>query len=164
MPPAPDRIIGLARAALTAVENHFGAALPERRYVSDGLIAFDCEQLAVQVERTFGQGGNIAGEQIEPLSASAGFAMRAATLAIWLLHCAPVVGDDGSPPSVTDIEASAEAVLVGAQRLLNALVAAQRAGELAGCHGLAFETWQGVGPDGGLVGGVLRVRVALVSG
>ncbi len=165
MPPSPDRIWLLAQAVRDAIHVGYaveGVPLPDRQFVSPGLPAWDCELLAVQAERTFGHAGNLATEVLEPQLPAAGHALRGVTCAVWLIRCVPTIHDDGSNvtvPSVTEEEAAAAVILRDAQLLLNVLVAAQRAGDLPSCSGVAFEQWTNVGPQGGLGGGVLRVRL-----
>lgn len=165
MPPSNDRVWQIAKAVLAAVVDGYAAesvALPARQFVSPGLPAWDCDILAVQATRTFGHAGNVAAEIIDPQTPSAGHAMRGVALDVHLIRCVPTTHDDGtniSVPSVIEEEAAAEVILTDAQLLLNVLVAAQRAGDLPGCSGLAFEQWRNLGPSGGLGGGVLTVRV-----
>lgn len=165
MAPSPDRIWLLAQELRDVISHGYAVAgvdLPERQFVSPGLPAWDCEILAVQLERTFGIAGNLATELIEPQLPAVGHAMRGATFAIWLIRCVPTIHDDGTNvqiPSVTEEEAAAKIIYSDVQLLLNVIVAAQRAGELPGCSGLAFEVWQTVGPQGGLSGGYLRLRL-----
>lgn len=162
MAPAADRWWLVANQLVTSIEDGFttaGVDLPDRRLVVPGLPAWDCELLAVQLERQFSYSGNLAAEVVEPMERSAGFALRGALFAITLLRCMPTVDDDGNPPPVADEEAAAQQVLTDSQLLLNVLVAAVRAGDLGGCSSIAFVEWANVGPDGGLGGGVLRVRI-----
>lgn len=168
MAPAPDRLFVLARSiidALNAGYQNDGVALPDHQLVTPGLPAWDCAGLYVHVERTFGHDGNIAAEAVQPLTAHPGHTLRAATIAITLLRCVPEASDDGGGgiilPSASAEEAAAALILTDAQRMLNILVAAQKAGDLTGCNSLAFESWQSAGPEGGLGGGLLRVRVGV---
>lgn len=165
MAPSADRIWLLAQELRDVIRLGYAAAgvdLPERQFVSPGLPAWDCEILAIQLERTFGIAGNLAAEIVEPQLPQAAHAMRGATFAVWLVRCVPTIHDDGTNihvPSVTEEEAAAKIIYSDVQLLLNVIVAAQRAGNLPGCSGLAFEAWQGVGPQGGLSGGYLRLRL-----
>lgn len=162
MAPSADRIWQIAKAVLAAVVDGYaaeGVALPARQFVPPGLPAYDCDLLAVQLVRTFGHGGSLAAEVLEPQTPAAGHALRGAAFDIHLIRCVPVVNDDGTPPSTILEETAAEVILTDAQLLLNVIVAAQRSGDLPGCSGLVFEQWRTVTPQGGLAGGILTVRV-----
>lgn len=168
MAPPPDRLYVLARGVLDAVVAGYatdGVNLPAHRLVTPGLPAWDCEGVYVQVERTFGHDGNITAETLQPLTRHAGHAMRAVSIAVTVLRCVPGVHDNGaggiSLPAPEEEEAAAELILTDAQRVLNVLVAAQKAGDLPGCNSLAFEQWQSVGPEGDLGGGLLRIRMGV---
>jgi len=160
--PRPDRLYTVASQALeiavAALEASAGGA-PARRYVSDGpMLAWDCEQVAVTAESTFGHQGNISAPVVDPVQC---LAMRGAVLGVWVVRCAPTMDDDGEPPAAAAINANAAVVLADPTVVFDALAAALRDGTWLGAHGLAFEEWTGIGPEGGLTGGVLRVRVDL---
>lgn len=162
--PRPERLYGVARQVLDLVAAALDATpagAPDRRYVSDGpLVAWDCEQLVVAVEGTVSHDGDLMVETPGPVNC---LVMRAATLGVWIVRCAPTVEDDGTPPPADDIDANAAVMLADPTVMLDAIVTAYQAGELAGAFGLALLGWDGVGPEGGLVGGVLRVRVDLTA-
>ena len=168
MAPEPSRLYDMAAAALLAVQTYHGGTLPDRQFVSAGPPVWDCALLAVHVERTEGYEGDVNVVTAQPLSAGAGFAMRAATLAVTLVRCTPAVpeskGSKVSLPSVADEEDAALTLYSDSQRELNALVQAHKAGELGGCRSLAFMDWSVLGPEGGMVAGLLRVRAGLVIG
>lgn len=160
----PDRLYTLASSVLdvaVAALEASTAGCPARRYVSDGpAVAWDCEQVTVSVEGTFGHGGDVSAETVEPVRC---LWMRGARLGIWVTRCCPTMDDDGNPPPVEDVEASAAAVLEDPQILADAVVAAYKAGELVEVPGLSLEQWQGIGPEGGLTGGVLFLRFDLAT-
>ena len=81
-----------------------------------------------------------------------------------LTRCAAQMDDSGKPPTEAEEETAATELYGDAQRTLNALIEAERAGDLPSCHGIAFSSWTVVGPDGGYVAGELRVQVALSVG
>jgi len=168
MAPPVTRIYDTCQQLLDAVVAGHTGTLPERRYVSAGAPAWDCELVAVWCERTFGVAGDPAVEVIDPLASSAGHTMRAGTFVVTIARCTAAVvdanGDQITLPSVDEEEAAAAELYQDAQAVINALVAAERAGDLPGCHGVAFESWGPLGPEGGFVAGELRVRVGLSSG
>lgn len=170
MAPPVDKLYTLARACLDAIVDRWdpdAEPLPGKQYVSNGIVIWDeCEQLAVEVEGTSGSAGDVAAVvSIEQQFAAPGFAMRAASVAIWLIRCVHDIKASGAGdvllPSADEMEADAQILLADPTAMMNALVAAAKAGELATCNGVAFDTWTAQGPDGGLGGGVLRVRLAL---
>jgi hypothetical protein len=167
MPPPPDRLFDLAAAVFDAVVDHFAAAgepLPDRRYIADGPPSWDCQQLTVHVERTYGTEGNVAAEVLAPVAC---LVLRGAVVAVEIVRCCPVVdssGDEVIIPPAAEIEETAHQKLRDAVLMTNAIVAAYRAEALPGCHGIAIENWVNSGPQGGLTGGVLRVRIDLAGG
>lgn len=153
------RLVGLAHQVLDIVA---GAVVdtPARRYVTQSLPAFDCAELVVGVDSIVGHDGDAS---VETTGLITCLTMQAANLSVWLVRCVPTVADDGTAPTVADMEASADMLLADPLDMFNALVAAYFAGELAGCSGLAMLGWQAVESSGGVGGGTLRVRVDLSS-
>lgn len=157
-------LYALAQATLASLEAHYtaeGVDLPERRYVADGLVAFDCEQVTVEVRRTFPSSGDVRQETAAPMQYETG---RGAEIAVTILRCAPTVTDDSGEPAVPDIaeiEASALAKLADAEMVPQALREGHRDGLLPGCGGVAFMGWRSLGPDGGLAGGETLMRLAI---
>lgn len=166
MPPPVDRLWLVCNDLLAAVVNHHGGTLPARQYVAAGAPAWDCELVSAWCDRTAGTEGDPAQETVTSLPGNAAWAMRAGTFVVTIVRCVPpptVQGEEVVPPSVADEEAAAQVLYEDAQRTVNALVSAYRAGELASCHGLAMLDWRSLGPDGLLVAGELRVRVRLTE-
>jgi len=159
-----DRVYVLARAALDAIINNWDAdaePLPERQYVAFGLVAWDCEQLTVSISRTYGVEADVAAEQ---LVSNQMFAMRGLEIEVSLIRCVPVADTSGDViiiPTADDIEASARIAAIDERTIMNTLIEAQQDGDLGGCHGIAFGGWSAEGPNGGLGGGRLAVRLAL---
>lgn len=159
-----SRIFAIADACLDAVVAHYiaaGVSLPARQYVANGLPSFDCEQITVFVENTYGIQGSPLAENPAAQLRDAGHAMRAAVFAITIVRCVPVLDDEGDPPSPADESASAAEIYADATLCLNALVAAEVAGGLPGCGSVAFLQWRNENAQGGLGGGTLRVAVSL---
>jgi hypothetical protein len=166
--PPPDRIYTVAAELLTAVVAHHGGSLPERRFVSAGPAQWDCEHVSVWCELTSGQSGDVSLESAQSLRSAAGFSMRAGNFVVGVARETPAVpkaqGHTIVLPSVASQDAAARTLYEDAQRVTNALVAAAKADELPGCNSLALLGWTVVGPEGGYVGGELRIRVGLVRG
>lgn len=165
MPPPADRLYTVASLCLSVIEDHYaekGADLPTRRCVTDGVAIYDCEQLTVQVERVYSITGNAAQESLAEADC---LGMRAATLAITTLRCVPTLTSQGKAPTTAKLDASAQRLLADPTLQWNALRQARKAGALAPYnHGLVLENWQGIGPEGGLGGGTMRVRWTLTAG
>lgn len=168
MAPDPERIWVACQALLAAVVTHHGGDLPARQYVSAGPPAWDCPLVATWCERTAGYEGNPAQDATQRHSSAPGWAMRTGTFAATIVrNTGAVPASKGSTvklPTVAQEEDAALLLYTDGQRMLQALAAAYRAGELSGCHSLVFLDWRVVGPDGGMVAGELRVRIGLVLG
>lgn len=163
MAPPVDKLKDLMHAVIDGVNNEWpvgASALPDLQYVADGAVAWDgCEILAVALDRTFITAeGDITLEGFT--SQSPLLALTVAVVDVFLLRCVPIFDDEHEPPDASEIETAADQILVDAQSLQNALLAAQKAGDLAGCSGLSIEGWTKAGPEGGMGGGVLRVRLS----
>lgn len=167
-PVEPDRLYDAANALLAAVVDYYTTndedSLPGRRYVSPGPPAWDlCEkgcdgQLATYLDRTYNFDG--AGESSEIVDR---LNVRAGEFLVEIAVPVATLDDGGTPPAATIIDDDAFRVLRHAALIQNAVVAAYRAGDLAGCHGLAVLGWEGLGPDGAMAGGRLRVRWRLTA-
>jgi hypothetical protein len=162
----PQTIYDLAAASLDAIVDNWPVELeplPDRRYVTFGEVAWDCEQLVVSVERTFGvDTGDVLSENVLGIDASAPFQLRGATVACSLIRCVPVVDDQGNPPTPVALADSATVVLADGIAMFNCLADAHRAGDLATCNGVAFEAGEAQTPDGGFGGWLTRVRLLMV--
>lgn len=163
MPPLPaDRVYLVARAVLDAVVDHYateGVDLPERRYVSDGpMVAWDCEQLVVYVERTFPGLADVEQPRVVD-----GLEVRSAVMQAEIVRCSPTIDDENAVnfPDPAEIEASAMLTLADAVLLPAAIRAAYKAGELGCCHDVVIGGWAGLGPMGSLVGGRAQITMQL---
>lgn len=169
------RLVDLAHATLDAIVAGFaaaGVALPDRQLVAPGTTAalpFDCELLAVNLDRTYGHEGNVASQTIQPLLAHPGFAIRGASVAITLVRCCPTVASGAEyarrpkVPTVIAETAAADAILTDAMVMTNAVIAGARNGTLGTyCNSAALEDWRAIGPNGGFGGGILTMRLSLM--
>lgn len=168
MAPPATRIMDVCTDLLTAVQANHGGILPARQYVSAGPPAWDCELVAVWCERTAGFDGNVMAELSDAIAKAAAHTMRYGSFVVTIVRCTPAVPESAGGkvvlPTVAKEEDAASALYEDGQRVINALVAAEKAGELPGCNGIAFVDWTTQGPDGGMVAGNLRVRVGLATG
>lgn len=168
MAPEPERIYNVCDALLTAVVTHHGGTLPARQYVSAGAPAWDCDLIAVWHETADGYEGDPVSISTQTMPAGPGFAMRAGTFVITMVRKTCAVprsqGNRAILPTVEQEEDAARVLYGDEQRMVNAIVAAAKAGELTGCRSLAILGWQVIGPEGEYVAGELRVRIGLVLG
>lgn len=160
MAPSETLLYDLAAGALAIIEAAYAereVAVPARRYVGDGLPAWDCEQLVVWVEQV------PVGRADQPeLSVDDCLHLRAALLNIDTVRCAPPMSAKGDAPTVAAIDASAQRVLADPMVQFNALLSAYRAETWSAPKALAFDSWLSLGPDGGFVGGRLTVRALVL--
>lgn len=157
----PDRPYGTARAVLDQLVARLPALdvdVPERRYVSIGLPALDCEQLVVSIDRIVGHEGNPGSESNNPVRC---LIMRAVELTVWLVRCVPTLDDDGNAPSAESIDDSSELIAGDPQAILTALLGAYRDGDVGSTWGVVFLDWRALTPQGGLAGGAQRLRYDL---
>lgn len=137
-------------------------ALPENAFVSLSLPAWDCEQLVVATERTFGSEGSPSQERIVPISDGVPW-LRVLVLSIQLIRCCATVDqtlDSPTFPSPNTMTTEALQILTDADLVLQCLIRSQQRNELAGCGGIALENWKALPEQGGFHGGLTRVRLA----
>lgn len=164
-----SRLFNLASAARDLLvqdwptDDTIASPLPDREYVNNGAVIWDCEQLVVSVERTFGIIGDVTQEIFDAQYGT--MALRAMTIAVWIIRCVPDIDSSGQEiilPTPAALEESAAELLADEDQVIAILAKAQREGRFAGCESLAFENWQAQGPEGGFGGGVTRLRIGLV--
>lgn len=158
-------LIALLQAVLDAIETYYlsvDVELPERRYIADGATAWDCEQLTVELRRTFPMTGDLRQEASQLMPVEFG---RGAEIAVQIVRCAPTVVEvaegEAAVPTADEIEASALVKLSDAELIPQAFREGYRDGLLPGCGGVTFMGWQSLGPDGGLTGGETVMRLAI---
>lgn len=160
-------IFDVARALLDAVVDYYqglNVGLPERRFVAPYVPILDCEQLTVHVERTFGNEGDSALQVIQPISGHPGHSLRTAVFVIGVSRCVPMheqVGDGIVLPPLADEEAAAAQIHSDAVHLYNAVLTAEKNGDLGHCNLVAILEWISAGNEAGLAGGGLRVWIGL---
>jgi hypothetical protein len=162
----------LATAALNAIitgwptfpdsEWPHKAALPDSAFVALSLPAWDCEQLVVSTERTFGSEGSPSQERIVPIGDGVPW-LRVLVLSIQIVRCCATVDaniEGATFPAAQVMTDEALTILTDADLVLHCLIRAQARNELAGCGGIALENWKALPEQGGLHGGLTRVRLA----
>lgn len=166
-------LVELSAAVLAAIVNHWPTedldaapnlrALPERNYVNIGPPPYDCEQVVVWVERSFGTESSPAREAIVPLTTGAGY-LRTMVCTVEILRCVETVDENAGEPTIPEastMSAESFTTLTDADTVLDLLVAAHRRNELAGCGDIAFENWRAISAQGGLEGGGTKLRINL---
>lgn len=136
---------------------------PNRSCVVWGDVAWDecrCGQLTVAIGRHFPTTASPSESTGQRRQSKCGFPILGVTLSAMLLRCAPVQGDDGTPPSCQDISDSAMWAAEDAWRVRNATVCCVRDLEQDDAiYDWAVVDQAPVGPMGACVGSRLTVNV-----
>lgn len=166
------QLVELSSACLSAIVNGWPtfsdvdypqkAALPDSAFVALSLPAWDCEQLVVACERTFGSEGSPAQERIVPIGDGVPW-LRVLVVSIQIVRCCSTVDQNMDAPTFpadTTMTGETLTILTDADLVLQCLIRAQGRDELAGCGGIALENWKALPEQGGFHGGLTRVRLA----
>lgn len=157
----PDRVYTLAAELLAAVVDAAAdhtpdpIVLPERRFVSNGEVAFDCPQVAVQTPRVF---RGLAGQPFSDVVRAGD--VFTAEYTIWLTRKVPTFDQQGNPPSGDKIQQSAQTILDDGWLLTIGLLPKLKV-VAESCMSLAIGDCVGVGPEGGHGGWQLTVHAGL---
>lgn len=136
--------------AVVAYYDRNRLSLPERRYVTAGLPAWDCEQVTVRAVRRFPHEGNALVEQpVRWLTAQEGVPIE-----VEIVRSAPVQSETGDPPTVSELNAAASVLYDDGDHVLAAIREACQAGTLPGCDGVVWSGWRNANEEGGVMGGV----------
>lgn len=160
MAPPNYVLYDIAQEILDAVVAGFtdaGVDLPTRRFVSNGAIADDCEQLAVRVLRIY-QG--LPEEETAQPDRMAGAGLRSIDIGVRLTRdCVPLPDDAQDVPSAEEIDANGRVLLIDGWLLRKVVVAAKKAGEiLSACEDAFVGPCVSFGPQGGVGGWELGIR------
>lgn len=154
-----DSIFDAAVDLLGRVEDaaaNAGVVLPERRFVSNGEVAFDCELVAIQVPTGF---------RGSPALPSPDRNRRNVTVwtfefTVWLIRCVPTINDRGIVPTAAALQDSASVILRDAHILTYDLM--PLLDDLSDtCTHVAAGNLVGVGPEGGFAGWQLPIQIGL---
>lgn len=161
----PDRIYDICQAIKAAVITYYGAQsveLPPRQYVANGpfAIMYDCPQLVVSCEKVTGYQENPALQTFVAERPGAGHAMRSAIFQVSVVRA--ICPDPENVIPVDQEEASAAEVYRDAGLVLNALITAEKDGDLGGCSAVVFLDWTGPQPDADVAAGTTRVQLSLL--
>lgn len=131
--------------------------LPDRRFVANGAIADDCEQLAVAVQRIFQ--GTPDGETAL-VDDVAGAGLRSIDLIVRLTRdCQPLMDHTNDVVDAADIDAAGRVLLIDGWLLRKIVTAAKRAGDiLSACDKAVIGPCVSFGPQGGFGGWELTIR------
>jgi len=158
-PAVADEIFDAASDLLARVEAAAAAAavtLPDRRFVSNGEVAFDCALVAVQLPSAF-RGTPAFPESDRNRRNTVVWTFE---FTVWLVRDVPILSEQGVWPSAAAITDSASIILRDAHVLTYGLL--PQLDELAaGCTSLAVGNLAGVGPEGGVAGWQLPVQIGL---
>lgn len=152
-------IYQLGQDLLAAVVDYFAdesVDLPERRYVTIGTPALDCEQVTVSVPQLFSglPGASYVGPVQHGTTSSIEFAVS-------VVRCALTQDDNGNPPTVEDLQAEAQAFLADADTLRAAMFIANKNGVFGSCNDLVIAECVALGPEGAFAGWRQVLRVGL---
>lgn len=152
-------IYQLGQDLLAAVVDHFTDEtidLPERRYVTIGAPAIDCEQVVVSVSQFFSglPGAAYVGPLVPGVTSSVEFAVS-------VVRCVATPDDRGNPPTVEDLATDAQALLADADTLRAAMFIAKKDGVFDNCNDIVIAETTAVGPEGGFGGWSQLIRVGL---
>lgn len=144
----------VAAALLDAIVDHFtteGVSLPTRRIVAEGEVAWDCEQVAVRLVRTYP--GLPGQEGADPRGIRCA-QPRAAQFGVSIIRCVAEMDKQGNPPAADDVTASAQALLVDAFLMPIAVQSAvvSEPSAIGRCDSVLIGSVSTVGPQG-LFGG-----------
>lgn len=152
-----DQLVELLDEANSALELYEGAeAPPERSYVAQGAVAWDCDQLTVHLVR-------IRPKLLDSRSAACAVVL-VATYAVTLLRCVPGPDDNGNPPSADELNVANQQLAVDGEALLKSLTRAWAQGSWpAGvpCRRVEWGALEPLAPSGKLAGWRLEVSVQL---
>lgn len=149
------RLKAVATETLTAVEQSFtdaGISLPDRRFISNNSVAYDCEQCSVEV----GGLGIGTATADTPVGLKVPKVPNAIIMVALIRDCQPVSEEGGAPPTVEAIEAASDALLADATVLIGTFL---KKGAVPSCRDLIVQTCMPYGPEGGVAGWVLTIKV-----
>lgn len=146
-----------------AVEAKYAAELiplPDRRFVAEGTVVWDCEQLTVRFIRSFS--GLPGAPRTDPMGQRCA-QPRSAEYEVALIRCSAPIQSTSATPTVAAMETSAETFLRDAWLLPIAIAEAASDGLIGGgCSNVVVGSLTGRGPEGGYGGNQVTVEVGLV--
>lgn len=136
-----------------------GFAVPDRRYVTAGEVAYDCNQLAVALEGLFV--GLPNQPQVGPGGAHAGYIPWTVAMAVTYTLCVPVPSN--GVPAAADLSAKGHEIASAAGLIAAVLTDTYLVGNITDpCNGAALGPTAFIGPDGGVFGVSVGIQVQVV--
>ncbi len=158
--------VDLLNAAVAALDAHSSLGAPERRYVSVGDPALDCDQVTVAAAARVaaapvtGRGTDTYTQQSRPRVIAADFR-------VLVVRCGyPSVAADGSAPPDTEIEAASAALYEDGWALFIGLSDGARSGTITlsgAAAGWEVASLEPVGAEGAVAGWLVRCSATLRS-
>lgn len=136
----------------------------DRAFVDFGLSSLDCcDQLTVLVAQALS--APVPGRSTSGLQAGRASESMRLTHVYFLVtstRCVPNQENDGTPPSVAELEASSAQLDADGWALWNHLYNLRMAGQLfTFCDEVFFDSMRPLGPSGGCAGWVLQIHISL---
>lgn len=156
--------VDVLNAAVAVLDASSPLRAPERRYVSVGEPAYDCDQLTVSASA---RPGLIAtnGLGLDAVRSNSRPRVLLAAFRVTIIRCGyPTVTDEGDPPDDVAIEAAAAAIYGDGWALFAGLNAAARAGTLDGvsaCSEWSVDALDPIGAEGAVAGWVVSLQAAI---
>lgn len=160
-----SRVHALALATRDEVVRYYAEQvldLPERRQVTAGAPAWDCEMLAVWSRGTGPHSGDVSRTDATPLP-SIQLGTRWLDLSITITRCSTTIEEVNRVvlwPTTEEEEAVAEAVHRDEVAVVNAIKAGADAGRLPNLADWTMGAWKIIGPNGGFVASEHEFRLA----
>lgn len=144
-----------------------GVSVPDRRYIHTGLVALDAgpgvtcaDQLVVTLNFDFQGLPGLFDES--PLQCEQ---PTTAVYEIWMSRCVPIIKDSGKPPSVDELNASAETIMEDVREISRAIYLGHFQKTLfpdRTCSLIRMGGGRIQGPQGGVTSYVMPIEVSLV--
>lgn len=153
-------IYDLGAQVLAVIEAAYATAgvdLPDRRYVTAGAVAYDCEQLVVSLTRMYPGIAFLEDPAAPVLKATL---LRSVTFAVHLVRCIPTLTEGKTTvwPTPAALNASGEQILQDAYLLPTSVVKAWHDGSLSSaCDTLGIREAIPAEPMGGFGGMILAI-------
>lgn len=154
--PANTVLYDIAKSILSAIETAYtnnGISLPTRRFVHQGEVAFDCDQIAVTI-LAVNQG--LPGFEITS-PVRCGLPLFARLQAV-IIDCVPGLEESGQSPGHIKLDNAAKNLATKGWVALTGIRDAHRANKITSCDQLRTVSMTAIGPEGGVAGWVIELE------